>query len=162
MLPPEVTDVAIESELPAAIAWAERHEIAMDISLLSERTIRFVFVQTYTDEEFYLQGRFNDYRALPPVWEWRDKSWSISNELNLSPNPIDNPFGSMFINHNQKGIICAPFNRLAYGVHDGPHNDWGNAAQWITAGQGYVYAVVIGDMLQLILRDFRFTNGRMA
>ena len=67
----------------------------------------------------------------------------------------------MFIQHNSRGIICAPFNRLAYATHDGPHSNWGDAAQWMTAGPGYVYAVTIGDMLQLILRDFSLSKGRM-
>ena len=68
----------------------------------------------------------------------------------------------MFIKHHGRGLICAPFNRLAYGIHNGPHSGWGNPAQWMTAGEGNVHAVRIGDMLNSILRDFRFSKGRMG
>ena len=163
MLPPAVTDAAIASELPGAMAWAERHHIAMDNRLLTERIIRVVLVQEEEDDKFYLQGNFVDYKELPPVWDWRNESWSANDGLHLSPNPHSSPLGSsMFIQHKRKSIICAPFNRLAYSTHDGPHSDWSNPAQWITVGRGSVHAVTIGDMLQSILRDFRFTKGRMG
>ena len=108
-----------------------------------------------------LQGEFSDYKALPPVWDWRDKEWEKSSEPALSPNPVDNPLGSTFLLHHDKAIICAHFNRLAYGNHGGPHSDWGDPAQWTTTGSGHIRAVTIGDMLQSILRDFCFTKGRM-
>ena len=163
MLPPVVTDAAIASELPGALAWAQRHQIALDTRLLAERIIRVVLIQHDEGEKFYLQGNFDDYRELPPAWDWRDESWSKTGALHRSPNPQSNQFGSpMFIQHNSQGIICAPFNRLAYGTHDGPHSNWGDPAQWMTAGAGYVHAVMIGDMLQSILRDFRDTKGRMG
>lgn len=160
MLPPAVTAAAIDDELPGAIAWAERHQIAMDTRLLADRKIRAVLVQPENDK-FFLQGTFGDYRAYPPIWEWYDENWTSTEELHLSPHPGASPFGSMFIQHRGRGLICAPFNRLAYGLHDGPHSDWGNPAQWMTAGQGYVHAVTIGDMLNSILRDFRYSEGRM-
>ena len=143
------------------MAWAKRQQIGMDTRLLDNQIIRVVLVQEEHGEKFYLQGNFDAYRALPPIWDWRDDSWSISSELSLSPSPENNPFTSMFLKHNNQSIICAPFNRLAYGIHEGPHKDWGDPAQWVTTGKGYVYAVTIGDMLQAVLRDFRFTNGRM-
>ena len=163
MLPASVTDAAIAIELPGAMAWAERFLIILDTQLLTERIIRVVLVQEATNENFYLQGNFDDYKELPPVWDWRDESWSTNCGIHLSPSPQPTPFGSsMFIRHDSKAIICAPFNRLAYGTHGGPHPNWGNPAQWMTAGSGYVYAVTIGDMLQSILRDFSFSMGRMG
>ena len=129
MLPPAVTDAAIGDELPGAMAWAERHDFAMDTRLVPDRIIRAVFVQPEKDEKFYLQGTFEDYRAHPPVWEWYDESWSSTEGLYLSPHSGVSPLGSsMFIRHSGKGLICAPFNRLAYGVHNGPHSNWGSPA----------------------------------
>ena len=52
-----------------------------DTRLLAERIIRLVLVQEDLDEKFYLQGKFDDYKALPPVWDWRDESWLKSKEL---------------------------------------------------------------------------------
>ena len=161
MLPSVVTAVAIASELPGVRAWAERHQIALDTRLLAERIIRVVLVQEDSGK-FYLQGNFGDYKELPPIWDWRDETWSETDGLYLSPRSQGAPFGSsMFIQHNNRGLICAPFNRLAYGTHDGPHSNWGDPAQWTTVGPGYVRATTIGDMLQSILRDFGFTQGRM-
>ena len=162
MLPAAVTDAAIGDELPGAMAWAKRHNVAMDTQFIADRIIRAVFVQPENGEKFYLRGAFEDYRAYPPIWEWYDESWTTTNDLHLSPQPGNSPIGSsIFIQHNGRGLICAPFNRLAYGEHNGPHTDWGNPAQWITAGQDYIHAITIGDMLNSILRDFRFSDGRM-
>lgn len=163
VLPPVVTDAAIESELPGALAWAQRHQIALDTRLLAERIIRAVLVRQDTEEKFYLQGRFDNYKALPPAWDWWNENWSEADGLHLSPSPESTPFGSsMFFRHGNRGVICAPFNRLAYDAHHGPHSDWGGPAQWITAGPQYIHAVTIGDMLHSILRDFRFSKGRMG
>ena len=162
MLPPAVTAAAIRDELPGAVAWADRHDVAIDTSLVEDRRVRTVFVQSESEQEFYLQGTFGEYRAYPPIWEWYDQSWSSTKELHLSPRPGASPFGSsMFLQHRGRGLICAPFNRMAYGAHNGPHSDWGNPAQWMTAAPGYVHAVTIGDMLNSIFRDFRFSKGRM-
>ena len=163
MLPTAVTDAAIAAELPGAQAWAARNHVALDTQLVRERILRVVLVQGSGNELFYLQGTFEDYRELPPAWDWRDETWSTNKGVYLSPNSPSTPFGSsIFLRHDNEGIICAPFNRLAYNASGGPHSDWGNPAQWMTAGTGYVHAVTIGDMLQSILRDFRLTTGRMG
>ena len=163
MLPPTVTDAAITSEIEGAMAWAVRHGIDLTARMPKERVLRVVLVQNRSQEKFFLQGQFDQYKALPPVWDWRDANWSDSSRLYLSPKPENTPFGSsMFLVQNNKAIICAPFNRLAFNSHGGPHSDWGEPTQWMTAGNGYVYAVTIGDMLQAILRDFRCTKERMG
>ena len=162
MLPKVVTDAAIEAELPGAVCWATRHRIAMDTSCVKNQIIRVELIQEGENEKFFLQGNFEDYKALPPIWDWRDETWLVSGEPQLSPQPENNPFGSMFIRHEDSSVICAPFNRWAYGAHDGPHSDWKEPAQWLTTGAGHIHAITIGDMLQAILRDFTFTKGRMA
>ena len=164
MIPLAATDAAIADELPGAVAWATRHQIVMDTQFIPVRTLRLVLVQPDSNEKFYLQATFEDYRAHPPLWQWYDESWSSTDALHLSPQPGTQPTtlgASMFINHNGKSLICAPFNRLAYGACKGPHSDWGSLAQWMTAGEGYVHAVKLGDMLSSILRDFRLSSGRM-
>jgi hypothetical protein len=64
--------------------------------------------------------------------------------------------------HNQTAVICAPFNRLAYTDHAGPHGDWGGPQNWLNAGASQVHAETIGDMLQAIYRDFSVTRERMV
>ena len=163
LVPPVVTAAALADELPGAQAWAQRHDVTVDVELLQERVIRVVLAQEDPVEIFYLQGTFESYRALPPVWQWYDETWSTNEGLHLSPNPTTPPCGSsVFMNYNGRPVICAPFNRLAYNISGGPHSDWGGPAQWMTPRPGCVRAVTIGDMLQSIFRDFRFTRGRMA
>ena len=163
MLPERVVDAAIESELKGTMAWAVRHGVDVTTLIPTERILRIVLVQEKSQERFFLQGQFDQYKALPPVWDWRDANWSDSGGLSLSPKAVNTPFGSsMFIVHNGKAVICAPFNRLAFGTYAGPHTNWGDPAQWMTAGHGYVHAVTIGDMLQSIRRDFCYTTERMA
>ena len=145
------------------MAWAKRHQIVMTTRMPEERIIRVVLVQENSAEEFYLQGQFDQYKELPPVWDWRDADWSDNGGTRLSPHPHNNPLGrSMFIEYKKKPVICAHFNRLAFKTHDGPHANWGTPAQWMSARKGDVYAVTIGDMLQSILRDFHCTEGRMG
>lgn len=162
MLPARVTAAAFSSELEAAREWAKREHVELEI-LESENLVRVVFVREGSGEQFYLQGRFDGYKELPPKWEWCNSNWSDPGNKQLSPEAAQTPHGSsMFLVQGDKAIICAPFNRLAFKVYDGPHGDWGEMSHWMTAGKGFVYAVTIGDMLQSIHRDFRHTKGRMG
>ena len=167
MLSDTVVDATLEAELPGALEWARRHAVRVESLLPEVRALRFVMIQKESEEEYFLQAHFDRYKELPPVWEWCDESWNESNRPNLSPKPVATVCGpSMFLKYSNqggtRGIICAPFNRLAFGTEGGPHNDWGNPAQWTTPRPPWVYAVTIGDMLQVILRDFHYTRGRMV
>ena len=167
MLSDTVVDATLAAELPAALEWGRRRGVSVESLLPEARTLRVVMIQKVSEEEYFLEGRFDQYRELPPVWEWRDELWTESNHPNLSPKPVSTVCGaSMFLRHSNQGIaraiICAPFNRLAYGTEGGPHGDWGNPAQWTTRRPPWVYAVHIGDMLQAIFRDFQYTRERMA
>ena len=162
MLPDRVTAAALASEIEAACEWAGREQVQLDCSL-PEKLLRAVFIRDDSSEHFYLQGRFDGYKALPPIWEWCDANWSNAGDRRLSPNAAQTSHGcSMYIDHRGTAIICAPFNRLAYAAHGGPHTNWGELTHWMTVGGGVVYAVTIGDMLHTIARDFRYTSGRMA
>ena len=158
-----VVDAWIEAELPGAIAWARRHSISLTSLFPEKRLLRVTFVQEPSHERFFLQGRFDQYKSLPPVWDWRDETWKETGAPSFGPRPQSTPFGSsIFLSHGSKIIICAPFNRLAFSEHGGPHSDWGGPAQWITAGSDYVQATTIGDMLHAIARDFHYTTDRMG
>ena len=166
MLSDMVVDATLEAELPGALEWGGRHAVSVESLLPEARILRVVMIQEKSEERYFLQGRFDRYKELPPVWDWRDESWIESSHPNLSPKPVSTICGpSMFLRHECQGIvqaiICAPFNRLAFGTEGGPHDDWGNPAQWTTPRPPWVYAVTIGDMLQAILRDFQYTRERM-
>ena len=68
--------------------------------------------------EFYLLCDCDRYPAMPPAWHWYNcKTEEID-------QPKDTPKAGGFF-HNS-GVICAPWNRLAYKSEDprGPHPDW--------------------------------------
>ncbi|KWV60495.1 hypothetical protein AS156_29400 [Bradyrhizobium macuxiense] len=66
----------------------------------------------------HLRVRCDGYAAMPPAWHW----------FNPATGRIDyrqdTPRGGNFLHGN--GVICAPWNRLAYTTVDsrGPHSDW--------------------------------------
>ena len=162
MVPESVTAAVFSEEMTAAREWARREQIVLD-AVISKTLVRATFIQESSGEHFYLQGRFDGYKALPPEWAWCDSEWSGQGNRSLSPDPAETPYGSsMFLNHDGRAVICAPFNRLAFSAHDGPHSDWGELTHWMSAGNGHVHAVTIADMLDVIGRDFRHTKGRMG
>lgn len=152
----------VEDEFPGAQAWAERRRAAL-VWVPDLLELRVVLTQPQTREHFYLRGHVDEYRELPPSWAFTDKAWTAAPSLPLFPKVSSTPYGSpLFITSTNGPVICAPFNRLAYSVHGGPHGDWTLAA-WLTAGQaGQVRADCIGDMLSIIYRDFMLSSGRMG
>ncbi len=67
---------------------------------------------------FWLNCLCDRYPAEPPAWHWYNPSTK-----NLDQRE-DTPKAAGFFHSN--GIICAPWNRLAYSAVDsrGPHGDW--------------------------------------
>ena len=163
MVPRETTVAILSEELPAAQAWAARHAVPM-VWAPDTFDLRATLTQPGTDEQFYLRALVDDYRELPPAWTFTDKDWTGAPSMHLFPKVERTPFRApLFINANGLPVICAPFNRLAYSVHRGPHGDWGGPLSWLTAGQpDQVRALFLGDMLQLIYRDFLLSSGRMG
>jgi hypothetical protein len=152
----------LDDELPGAQAWAERRHAPLTwVPEILE--LRATLMQPETRELFYLRGRFDEYRELPPMWTFTDKEWTAAPVLALFPKVSSTPYGSpLFITSTHGPVICAPFNRLAYAAHGGPHADWTLAA-WLTAGAtGQVRADSVGDMLSIIYRDFMLVRGRMG
>ena len=67
---------------------------------------------------FYLAVACDDYPVKPPAWHWCDCD-GLGRDL-----PNNTPLGTEFLHSN--GVICAPWNRLAYKTIDprGPHAEW--------------------------------------
>ncbi len=70
----------------------------------------------------------SEYKAKPPAWHWYDPVRRQIDTASATPK------GSGFIHGN--GVICAPWNRLAYKNIDprGPHTDW-TMVDWVTNPQ---------------------------
>lgn len=162
MAPRDDTLLYVKDELPGAQAWAERHRAPL-VWAEEVLELRVTLTQPETKQPFYLRGRFDEYRELPPEWTFTDSAWTAATAFALFPNLAQTPYGSpLFIRANSGPVICAPFNRLAYAAHGGPHRDWTLAA-WLAAGhESQVKAHCIGDMLQIIYRDVLLSRGRMA
>lgn len=67
---------------------------------------------------FWLLCRCAGYPGIPPAWHWYQP------ETRAIDQPRDTPTGGGFFHGS--GVICAPWNRLAYKSEDtrGPHSDW--------------------------------------
>lgn len=67
---------------------------------------------------YYLRVQCDGYPATPPAWHWFNPAISKIDDRK------ETPLGGNFLHSN--GVICAPWNRLAYTAVDsrGPHSDW--------------------------------------
>jgi hypothetical protein len=145
--------VAVEKELDAIRAWANRH--GWTVLWSPERlVIRLATYHGPVERLVELVGEVEGYRALPPMWRFVrpgtdevDKAWFPS----AGPN-------STF---HGDGVICAPWNRLAYGEHGGPHGDWGGPGAWLQV-TGVTTAHTIPDMLAIVDANLRQSPGMMA
>jgi hypothetical protein len=148
-----------EEELAPAREWASR--VGVELTWDSDRLeIRAVLTQRTTGERFYLRGQLEGYRAVPPAWTFCDAEWGSPGEKRNFPASASLPSGigsSIFHNHP---VICAPFNRLAYKDHGGPHSNWGGPEQWLNVA-GTVNATTLADMLAVVARDLAYSKGRM-
>jgi hypothetical protein len=151
-------------EVPAALSWARRHGIqakyeqeplTLEITLTGPSAGGAAEVEVQTEAESYLViADLTDYDVLPPAWQFVDpRNGKI---IGTAAYPVG---GGIF---HGNGVICAPWNRLAYGESGGPHSDWGPPTGWKTPRPPYTYAVTIPDMLERIVRETRGARGRMA
>jgi hypothetical protein len=161
VIPRDHTLIHLEDELPGAQTWAERHGDPL-LWVPEALEVRVALTQPETKELFFLRGHFDDYREIAPAWTFTDAVWTAPPRQQLFPRPAPPLSGGVSVFHPQP-VICAPFNRLAYRQQNGPHNDWGGPANWLTAGRpNEVKAHYLGDMLSVMHQHFVVTRGRMA
>jgi hypothetical protein len=147
--------------LAAATAWAGRSGILVFDWIPEQLELHVLLTQFETDTKFYLTGSFPDYKELPPIWSFCSEKWVATRNQKDFPKPKPLPItGGASIFHI-KPVICAPFNRLAFAEHEGPHSDWGGPPQWQTCAANYTRATTVGDMLGVIWTHFIPTRGRM-
>jgi hypothetical protein len=97
------------------------------------------------------------YPVHPAAWSWCDAQGNGRNERKNAPK------GSGFL--HEKGVICAPWNRLAYSSFDsrGPHGDW-SPGDWRnnphTKGCKTLCAMALRIAVELMSE--RFHNQRLA
>ncbi len=102
-------ELAAIREIAASRGWAFREIDSLHFCL---------GFQASDTSHFHLLVDCAGYPVQPPAWDWCDDAGGLTNR------PTDRPSGSGFLHPN--GVICAPWNRLAYKPVDprGPHRDW--------------------------------------
>lgn len=158
------SEAIFAAETATLKAWASIKPCITAFDLLEESMlIRVILKQSETGEVFYLEGDFNGYRELPPLFTFSSEPWNRSNQRRDYPKPLAvNPFGGSSIFHPQP-CICANFSRGAYQSHGGPHQDWGGPEHWLEAAAGgpYVRAYDVATMVTVIYTRFVYTCGRL-
>ena len=160
-----ITEAVMADEQPAITAWVERNgwKLTYDPVALQGRVevehphaagkiVIFWFdVTGYPNKQ-------------PPAWWCGGDGMSVTTEKADYPRPAlapppGLPNGSIF---HANPVICAPWNRLAYGVHGGPHSDWPALAAWKTYGAGSTQAHAIPDMLSALAIHLDRSDGMQA
>jgi hypothetical protein len=75
---------------------------------------------------FWVRCEADRFPTLPPAWRWCDESGTAHDLDHLTPASGESAF------LHSRGVICAPWNRLAYESEDarGPHGDWVVTGDW--------------------------------
>jgi hypothetical protein len=99
----------------------ELEEVAADQGWTVKRLagLRFVLGVPAKDGTWlYIRCEPEEFPTLPPAWRWSDELGESVDEPRLTG------IGGNFFHGN--GVICAPWNRLAYQAQDsrGPHPEW--------------------------------------
>ncbi|BFV58381.1 hypothetical protein KCMC57_up34850 [Kitasatospora sp. CMC57] len=157
MLPEQVTRAVMASEMLAITAWAERHRwtvhVDPDSQTLTAQTNHPAMAEV-TPVIFHAE--LTGYPAVPPAWTCRDdQGGTPRNAFPLAGTGAGLP-GSVF---HPLPVICAPWNRLAYKEHDGPHQDWGGPTQWKTAAPASTRAHTLADMLNTLRAHLAVSPG---
>lgn len=164
IVPEAVSRGVLELELLGAEAWATAHGWALEADPNALRVQ--VHLQHPRDRgQLLLTGEFDDYKALPPAWRFVDPETREPTPASFprgGPFPQDSALagkGSIF--HDQR-VICAPWNRLAYAKHAGPHGDWGEPVGWLNVRGDMPRATTVGQMLAVVYTHLRASPTRMA
>lgn len=151
-VPREVTVATVEEELPALRAYAQRHGWSVD---WNPENLRLAFDGKHPGDAtpVRLVALVGGYRAVCPAWTFEDPSGI--RPLFPRPGPVAGG-SSMFL--QDKRVICAHFNRLAYSSEGGPHGDWGGPERWLEV-RSHVYAARLANMLAAILAHLKASPG---
>ena len=104
---------------------------------------------------FWLNCVCDRYAAEPPAWHWYNPDSKKIDQHQDIPKPVG------FFHSN--GIICAPWNRLAYSTVDsrGPHGEW-VIGDWRSNPQNGACRTLSAMALRIGLELRVNLQGRMA
>ncbi len=142
MVPASVTLAVVVAEAPAVTAWAKRHHWTVTIAPHGTH-LDATTIHPVTKKLIVFHAELDGYPAVPPAWSCRDADGNVSPATFPIAGQRPTVPGSIF---HPNHVICAPWNRLAYGSHGGPHSDWADQSGWKTIG-GVTQAHTLADML---------------
>jgi hypothetical protein len=158
MLPRTSTLAAIEAELTAMRAYAARHD--WTVTWLEDSLTLVVNGRHPADNSpIRLQAEVTNYRLVPPAWSVIAPDPNSPGK-NRFPASGPMPGGASSIFHSS-GVICAPFSRLAFHQHGGPHADWNGPTAWLDV-RGKVRATTLAEMLAQITVHLLYSPGWKA
>jgi hypothetical protein len=119
---PTVTELVVAEELAPLAEVAARRGWGLEVV---DSTAFRLILPAKDGSSIQLQVDCEGYAALPPAWHYRNPDSGVLDA------PADTPLGGGFLHSH--GVICAPWNRLAYAQCDsrGPHNEW-DIGNWKT------------------------------
>ena len=153
-LPAQAAQAVVEAELPAVYSWAARHNWAI-LWRPDQLQLRAATYHNAVGRLVEATAGCDSFRALPPVWRFvRPGSDDTGKAYYPAPGP-----GSIF---HGDGLICAPWSRLAYKEHGGPHDNWSSASSWLNVHDNVTKAHTLADMLAVIHTNICRSPGMMA
>jgi hypothetical protein len=157
LLPRLVTQAQLETERPAILAWAAKYGWSVGISP-ADRMIRVGTSHPAAGVALTGLADCAWYPSAAPAWQFVNAAGASARSAYPAPGNTPGISGSIF---HRNGLICAPWNRLAYGELGGVHSDWGGIVNWKTAARGYTQAHTIADMLQALMIHLMASPGMM-
>jgi hypothetical protein len=153
----DLTRVVLADERAAITAWASRHAwvIALDLDGL----ICTAKTTHPNGQTVIFRADLSGYPVQPPAW-WCGES---RDDRSTFPGPpTAPPAGLPSSIFHPNAVICAPWNRLAYSIHGGPHNDWRELRDWKQAAPGSTRAHTVTDMLDALRLHLQYSPGMLA
>lgn len=149
---PTLAELSVDDEFGALLENAELNGWKL------ERTTPTSFVLGMPAADgtwFWLNCVCDRYAAEPPAWHWYNPHTKKIDQHQDIPKPVG------FFHSN--GIICAPWNRLAYSSVDsrGPHGEW-VIGDWRSNPQNGACRTLSAMALRIGLELRVNLQGRMA
>jgi hypothetical protein len=153
-----VERAVLTAEAPAIEAWAARAGWAVHVDA-GGRVLTAWTIHPVTRTVIVFHADLEGYPAIPPAWSCRDENGDVTPSAFPLPGSRIGIPGSIF---HAAMLICAPWNRLAYGVHGGPHTDWTALTEWKTVPGDVTRAHTLADMLSVIALNLAASPGTAA
>lgn len=121
-------------------------------------TLHFLLSLPAKDQSmFHLLVDCSQYKVQPPAWYWCDSNDARTDRASNQPR------GSGYL--HPSGVICAPWNRLAYKSVDtrGPHDNW-TIGDWLknSATGGCTTLAHMALRIFVELNGPRFASARLG